>query len=120
MESYSEKWRNSIKTLEVIIKDLYGHDVDDLDKYNQIEEILYEYDISNLTLRDMSDFLKRQLKLKERPTIEEIIKYIMDENNKEELVRLGLAKNPIDTRENDKRQERDEISNQGEGIELRS
>lgn len=116
MNSERERWIDGIKTLEIKAEDLYENN--NPERFNRILEILEEDDIYNLTIRDMIDFMKRQLGLKSDPSIEEIFAYIMDGNNKEKLVRLGQAKNPIDTRANDRNQKKDELSNNGIREEL--
>lgn len=71
--------------------------------YNKIIELLIEYNIENVTVGDIKALIGEpngkngKTKLNNR----DIIKFIIKTDNRERLIRLGQLRNPIDTTLND-------------------
>lgn len=70
---------------------------------DKISSRLSDYGLEYVTIGDIIDFIRTKLKLREDVILsdKDIIDFIMDEANREELTRFGQLRNPIDTRELD-------------------
>lgn len=109
----NNEWIRNNRTLLAIVDDLcrrrisrdgekisIKRETNIMNKYNEILDRLMEYSIENVTIQDIKNFIKRKLGQDRDIDIsdEDIISFIMDENNREDLIRFGQLRNPIDTR----------------------
>lgn len=111
----NNEWRRNNRTLLTmidgicnrILKEASSASVEEekkiMEKYNMILERLMDYAIEHVTIGDIKDFIKRKLgqDIDIDVSDEDIIRFIMDEQNREDLTRFGQLRNPIDTRLND-------------------
>ena len=100
----SVEWIKNNRTLIAIVDDLNRREISKggkslsikretsiMNKYNQIADRLMDYGIESITVGDITDFIKRKLALEKdiKLSDKDIISFIMDEQNREDLTELG-------------------------------
>ena len=90
-------WEDEIRTLDLFINDV----LKSKRNRNTVLDRIEEYEIQFVTVSDIKAFIKKHILNDKDIRDEDIIKFLMDEENKEILQRFGQYKNPIDTKFND-------------------
>ena len=100
-------WKDKVKTLETMIEDIIedqeGNE-EEVSRLNEIIDLLYEYNIPNITIGDIIVLMEKELGRDIPIDDKSIIEFIANDNNREKLIEYGDLKNPIDTKNNDAEQ----------------
>ena len=97
------EWYKYNVTLFALVSRMHARRINNQKQFDAIVERLLDYSIENVTVGDISDFIRKKLKLDKKTKLSDndIIEFIMNEENREILVEFGQIRNPIDTRRND-------------------
>lgn len=90
-------WLDELRTLDLFVQDA----VKKIKIREKVLDRLTEYDLMHVTVSDIKSFMKKQLGKDVKIGDDDILKFLMTEENREKLIRFGQYKNPIDTEFND-------------------
>ena len=91
-----DEWYKNNMLLVELVEKMFK---DNVERCNYITDRLLDYSIENITIGDIKQFIIKKLGIEKDIQLSDsdIIKFILDEKNRDELIRFGQLRNPIDT-----------------------